>query len=148
LLVLSGNLDMVKFLLEDYKIFIRGRDSRNVNQRIILTNLIKESDESLTLRIAIDKGNQEIFEYLWSNYAFLYNMEILSILVRYILHGQYNSKFLTFILGSSVTHRIFLNSSLNERSNFVSLFIPENFQHYTDVQDQILSNTIAREPYN
>jgi len=85
LAVMSGSLDTVKFILEEFRITLQARLTRKVNPRIILTNFMDEEDESLTLRLAIQDDQQVTFEYLWNEFGFLYNYSILNTVVRFIL---------------------------------------------------------------
>jgi len=61
------------------------RELKTVDPRIIMINHYDQEDETLTLRLAIQKNNLLIFSYLWDTFGHLYSEKHLLILARYIL---------------------------------------------------------------
>jgi hypothetical protein len=80
-----------------------------------------EEDESLTLRIAIQYGNIELFMLLWDSYPLLYTEKHLMDVTRFAIFLR-KQDFLLRILTSSTTNRIFLNTPLSKRIEFVDIF--------------------------
>jgi hypothetical protein len=48
-----GQIDLVKYILFEQRIFSNTKQTRNVDPRMILMNHDVEDDESFTLRLAI-----------------------------------------------------------------------------------------------
>ncbi len=53
LFILSGNYELVKFLMEDYKYIGLQRNQYNVNPRILLMDSLSSEDETFSIRLAI-----------------------------------------------------------------------------------------------
>jgi hypothetical protein len=67
--------DVVKFILYDYKFLGTNKQWRKVDPRILLENRYNRDDETLTLRIAIQREMGSLLTDLWSYYAHLYTDE-------------------------------------------------------------------------
>ena len=59
LAVQFNGFELVKYILTDHKINTTTRQAKSVDPRIIVTD--QEDDETLTLRLAVNNNNPEIF---------------------------------------------------------------------------------------
>lgn len=67
-------MDLVKYIMIENKTYTSNtKELKKIDPRIILLNHIDETDETLTLRLAIQVNNYEIFQLLWNNYSQIYN---------------------------------------------------------------------------
>lgn len=70
LAVKAGFYAMIDYILYEHKIVASNKQTRQVDARIILLNFMDESDETFTLRLAIDSiynQNFDIFNKLWDH---------------------------------------------------------------------------------
>ena len=126
-----GQLDLVKYLLFEQKIFSNTKQTRNVDPRIILMNHDMEDDESFTLRLAIHSGSIEIFKLLWDYYPQLYTEKHLLDITRFALYLR-RSEFLVPILASPTSTPVFLSAPIYARVWFVELFDEARLQYVED----------------
>jgi hypothetical protein len=57
----------VRYILEEHKIVTATKQTRNVDPRILLLNSIDTADETLTLRLALNIYDDDLFFYLFAN---------------------------------------------------------------------------------
>jgi hypothetical protein len=138
---------LIKYILKEHQVITSSRQTKLVDPRIILNNSYAEEDETLTLRLAINTGNYQIFMFLWDEFPFLYTERHLYILAKYLLELQLFDQLPSF-LNSGTTHQLFLRSSNEYRQEFVDLFAQENVEQCKDNWIKIeICNTIAQYPY-
>lgn len=119
--VASGHIDLVKYILFEHRIFSNTRQTRTMDPRIILLNHDNEDDESLTLRLAIQSGNVELFKILWDYYPQLYTDKHLLAVARAAIYMRRHDFYLP-IIASPTSTPIFLSSPIAHRVAFVDLF--------------------------
>jgi hypothetical protein len=128
LAVLGGHYDLVKYIMLEHKIFSNTRQPRNIDPRIIMFNHHDESDDTLTLRMAIQANNLDIFKLLWDFYPQIYTERHLIMCAQFCFRLQ-RYHFLVHLLSSPTSTPIFLSSSVEGRAQLVDLFDNQSLAH-------------------
>jgi hypothetical protein len=102
-----------------------------MDPRIITVNHHNEDDDSLTLRLAIQTGNVEMFKLFWDYYPQLYTEKHLLTITRFAISTR-RYEFLVHILASPTSTPIFYSAPIQARSDFVDLFDNATLEYMPD----------------
>jgi hypothetical protein len=76
---------LLKYIIHEHKFYHHSlRQLRNLDPRIILHNADSD-DETLTVRLAIQNGMFETFQFLWERYGELFTDKEAIVVLRFIL---------------------------------------------------------------
>jgi len=112
-----------------------------VDSRLILVNFSDPEDETLTLRLAIQKNNLDVFGYLWDSFSHLYGDRHLLTVARFIVY-QGREDFAVLLLRSFAASQIFQNAHPSQRKEFVDIMA---FANLGSTVDQILQEGVYQQ---
>lgn len=145
LAILGDHFDLVKYILVEHKTFSNTKQPRTIDPAVILFNQHDESDDTLTLRLAIQNNSHEIFSLLWNQFPQIYTERHLLLAAKFCFAVPRYS-FLEDLLNSETAHPIFLQASVESRTELVELFNQSNIEQIGHRGPNV-RNILMNEPY-
>lgn len=83
--------------MKEHQILTSSKQIRVIDPRIILLNSSDESDETFTLRLALNRDDWESFEFLWGEYTNIFGFSHLREITRYLNQSKRMNRIYDFL---------------------------------------------------
>lgn len=124
----KNNLDVVRYLLEDCRIDAAclGRLAKDVKNVDRSENI---DHEAFPLYLAILENNGDIFNYLWTEHEYFWNVDHLKAVII-MIEEMGRDHFATEVINSKTTYDMFAYLSLDEKMEFMEWLVSKDRKYY------------------